>query len=100
MDNAGNEVDLVSGIIHLLSGWDLASFPALSIYSQVGISRSASETDVNLVSGIVCLPSGWDFSVCIGDQCLINFLTYDIKNYQISFVISFIYDILSHITTF
>ena len=45
-DNAGNEVDLVSGIIHLLSSWDLTSFPALSIYPQVGISRSASETNV------------------------------------------------------
>ena len=31
-------------------------------------------------SGIIRLPSGWDFSVSIGDQCLIIFLTYDIKN--------------------
>ena len=34
------------------------------------------------------LTRGWDFSVCIGDRCLIIFLTYDIKNYKLSFVIS------------
>ena len=47
------------------------SFPALSIDSKVGISRSAS-----------------------GCRYLIIFLTYDIKNYYLSFVISFIFDIL------
>ena len=45
-------------------------------------------------------PRGWDFSVSIGDRCLIIFLTYDIKKYYLSFVISFDFDILHLITTF
>ena len=30
-------------------------------------------------SGIIRWPDGWDFPICIGDRCLIIFLTYDIK---------------------
>ena len=35
------------------------------------------------------LTEGWDFSVCIEDQCLIIFLTYDIEiiKYQSSFLL-------------
>ena len=40
------------------------------------------------------------FSVCIGDRCFLFFLTYDIKNYYLSFVVSFRFDILRHITIF
>ena len=54
-------------------------FPALSVDPRVGISLSASESN---------------------DRCLIIFLTYGIKNYEISFVISFICDILCRIATF
>ena len=50
-------------------------FPALSVDPRVGISRSASETDVLL------------------------YFTYDINNH-LSFVISFIFDILRRITSF
>ena len=53
-----------------------AEFPALSVDPRVG------------------------FLVCIGDRCLIIFFTYDIKNYYLSFVSSFIFDILRRITTF
>ena len=56
--------------------------------------------EVHLVSGIIRRPEGWDFSVCIGDRCLIIFLAYNIKNYYLSFVIYFIFDILRRITTF
>ena len=31
--------------------------------------------------------------MCIGHQCLIIFLTYDIKHYRLSFVISFIFTV-------
>ena len=48
-------------------------FPAFSFDPKVRISGSASE---------------------------IFFLTYNIKDYSISFVVSFIYDILRRITTF
>ena len=54
------------------SASEKTSLPALSVYPRVGISRSA---------------------------CLNIFLTYDIKNYKLSFVISFIFDILRRITT-
>ena len=37
---------------------------------------------------------------CIGDRCLINFLNYDIKNYYLSFLISFLFEILRRIATF
>ena len=43
---------------------------------------------------------GRDFSVYIGYRCLIIFLTYDVKDYKISFIISFIYDILRRKTAF
>ena len=56
-------------------------FPAISVDPRVGISRSASQ-------------------VCIRDRCLIIFLTYDNENYLLSFVMSFIFDILRLITTF
>ena len=65
--------------------------------SQSEGKRIMPECSVNLVSGIIRWPEGWDFSV--GNRSLINFLTYDIKNYSISFVISFIYDILRQMTT-
>ena len=52
-------------------------FPALSVDPRVGISQSASETDA-----------------CI------FFLPMTIKLFKVSFGISFIYDILRHITTF
>ena len=51
-------------------------FPALFVDPRFGISLSASETDV------------------------IFFFTYDIKNDYVSFVISFIFDILCRITIF
>ena len=43
--NAGNEVNLVSGIIRLPEGWDFSAN-----------------------AGIIRLPEGWDFSVYIGDR--------------------------------
>ena len=52
-----------------------------------------AKNEVYQVSNIVHWPEGWEFSVRIGDRCLIIFLTYDIKNYYLSFVISFIFDI-------
>ena len=52
-------------------------FPALSVDPRARVSRSASETYV------------WLF-----------FFTYDIKICYLSFVISFIFDILRRITTF
>ena len=58
MDNAGNSVNLVSGIIRLPSGWEIPTLRSMDI----------AENSVNLVSGIIRLPSGWDFSVCIGDR--------------------------------
>ena len=30
---------------------------------------------VNLISSIIHLPLGWDFSICIGGQCLILFIS-------------------------
>ena len=81
-------------------------FPALSVDPRVGISLSYTDSEIPTlwwtenagnkvyqVSGIICWPEGWDFLACIADQCLIIFLTYDIKNYYLSFVISFIFDI-------
>ena len=50
-------------------------FLALSVDPRVGISRPASETDV-------------------------LFLPMALKNYLLSFVISFIFDLLHHLTTF
>ena len=38
--------------------------------------------------------------MCIGDRCLVIFLTYDIKKCYLSYVFSFIYDILRRIPTF
>ena len=52
-------------------------FPALSVDQRVGISQSVT-----------------------GDRCLIMFLIYDIKNYYMSLVTSFIFDILRRTTTF
>ena len=60
--------------------------PALSVDPRVGI--------LNLISGIIRSPCRWNFSVCIGNRCLIIFLTYD----NIFFYLSF--DILRRITTF
>ena len=51
-DNAGNSVNLVSGIIRLPSDTDL-EIPTLGSTDNAGNS-------VNLVSGIIRLPSGWD----------------------------------------
>ena len=78
----GNEVYRVSGIVRCSEDWDFS----------VCIGE-------NLASGIIRLPSGWDFSVCTGNRCLNIYLTYDIKNYNLSFVLSFIFDILRSITT-
>ena len=39
------------------------------------------------------------FSACIGDRDLIIFLTYDMKNYYLSFVIPLLFNILRRITT-
>ena len=42
--------------------------------------RVMSETRITEFSGIIRSPEGWDFSICIGDQCLIIFPTFDVKN--------------------
>ena len=44
-------------------------------------------------------PRDWISRSAGRDQCLIIFLTYDINNHDKSFVISFIFDILSRIRT-
>ena len=56
--------------------------------------------EVYRVSGIIPSPEDWNFSVCTRDQCLVIFLIYDIQTYYLSFVISFIVDILGRIMTF
>ena len=83
MDNAGNEVNLVSSIICSPLGWDF-SFQALSIDQRVGISLSASE--ILFVSLCFVCSLHFFLTICHSADCEIQLCSSSLP-YHISLVI-------------